>query len=310
MSQQILLLGGIVLDQYVLLHEFPKRGDDVLMEDSFHHVGGCSINVAVTLKSLGMIPHIVSVIGRDERGKEIHKYLCHHELSARAIQMSEDRNTGYCLTLVEDSGERTFLTYKGCEAEFYPDMLAKDLLDQISMVFVTGYYLLDLQYDHIVIEFLKEMKNSGKQILFDPGALVSKIRPEILLSMIELSNFMTPNEGELEKILDIFQVNKNHIPEWFFQHGVCLLIEKKGNQGVKLWEKEGLTLSVPSFQVDSVDTTGAGDSFAGGIMYGILKKYSMKKALKLASACGAFATTFMGPHQKFNQNDLSRLNGL
>jgi len=81
-----------------------------LIEDSFRRVGGCAVNVAVTLKNLGLVPHIVSGIGGDERGGAIVDYLRELGLSTEAIRVRREGKTGYCLTLVEDGGERTFLT--------------------------------------------------------------------------------------------------------------------------------------------------------------------------------------------------------
>ena len=211
---------------------------------------------------------------------------------------------------VEDSGERTFLTYKGCEAEFHPEMINNELVEEISMLFVTGYYLLDKQYNHTVIQFVQKMKTLGVTIIFDPGALVSKINPTILLSMIELSDIVTPNEGELEKISNIFNLSRKNIPGWFFEKGIHYLIEKKGNLGVNVWDaKKRDELFIPSYQVESIDTSGAGDSFAGGLMFGIIQDYDMERNIKLASACGALTTTFMGPHRKFDLNDILRIAG-
>jgi sugar/nucleoside kinase (ribokinase family) len=310
MNQHILLLGGIIIDQYLLVNEFPQRGEDTFIRDSFHRVGGCAVNVAVTLKNLGLTPHVVSVIGIDEQGKEINEYLLNQGLSLEAIQVNPAQKTGYCISLVENSGERTFLTYKGCEAEFYSGIISEELLKKTSFLFVTGYYLLDTDVASSVIQFIQKVKSLGVNILFDPGSLVSKIDQNILLSMIKLADIITPNDGELKKIESLFQIKEVNKSDWFFEKGVRWLIEKKGSQGVNLWEKgRDKSIFIPAYQVTSVDTSGAGDSFAGGLIYGILQGYDVEKSIRLASACGALTTTIIGPHKKFYLNDILQLAG-
>lgn len=310
MNEHILLLGGIIIDEYLLINEFPDRGEDTFINDSFHRVGGCAINVAVTLKNLGLIPHVVSVIGLDERGKEINEYLLKQELSSETIHVNPKKKTGYCISLVENSGERTFLTYKGCEAEFNSEMVSEQLLNNTSFLFVTGYYLLDIDFANLIIQFIQKVKDLGVKILFDPGSLVSKIDQNVLLSMIKLSDIVTPNSGELEKLESLFEIGKENCSEWFFQKGVSWLIEKKGKLGVNLWENgSDKNVFIPTYQVRSIDTSGAGDSFAGGLIYGIMQGYNMEKSVKLASACGAITTTFMGPHKKFDLNDILKIAG-
>ncbi|MEC1522807.1 carbohydrate kinase family protein [Neobacillus niacini] len=310
MNQHILLLGGIIIDEYLLVSEFPTRGEDTFIRDSFQQVGGCAINVAVTLKNLGLIPHVVSVIGADDRGKEIDNYLQNQGLSREAIQVNPKEKTGYCISLVEKSGERTFMTFKGCESQFYTELISDQLLENTSFLFVTGYYLLDFKFASTIITFIQKIKELGVKILFDPGSLLSKIDQNILLSMIKLSDIITPNSGELEKLISLFEIEKENCPEWFFKHGVSWLIEKRGNHGVNLWEnRSDKNLFIPTYQVKSIDTSGAGDSFAGGLIYGILQGYNMQKSVMLANACGAITTTYMGPHIKFNLNDILKIAG-
>lgn len=309
MRQHILVMGGVIIDYYLMLKEYPKRGQDALIEKSFQRVGGCALNVAVTLQNLGMVPHIVSVLGSDERGKEIYTYLRKENLSTEAIRVCEDKNTGFCLTLVEKEGERTFLTYKGCEAEFYSDMIRDELHGKVSMIFVTGYYLLDRQYDMAVVDFIRKMKTKGVKILFDPGPLVSGIRRDVLLSVIELADIMTPNEEELEKISAIFHIGSSGVPGWFFDKGLHWLIEKKGCRGVHVWEQGKEAVMVPAYETNSIDTAGAGDSFAGGIIYGVLKNHPLEKTVRIASACGALTTTVVGPHMRFNREKIEEMAG-
>lgn len=70
-KNKVLLLGGIITDRYFEVEHYPDLGQDTLILNSFDKIGGCALNVAVTLNNLGSLPYIVSKLGDDEVGKKI-----------------------------------------------------------------------------------------------------------------------------------------------------------------------------------------------------------------------------------------------
>lgn len=306
----VLLLGGVIIDQYILVDSFPKRGEDTTIIESFERVGGCAINVAQTIKNLGGTPLLVSQVGDDQRGQKILQYLSSNGFLQDAVQVVPKQETGYCMTIVEPSGERTFLTQKGCESAFTPEMIASKWIDQLSSLYLTGYYLLDDGANQQLVSFLQQLKARKVTILFDPGPLVDQVHPQTLRSVLQLADIVTPNTDELTKIKQRLAVNRS-IYDWLLHRGVKWLVEKKGSKGVDLWSKEdnGKHEHFSAYAVKSVDTSGAGDSFAGGLLYGLHQTGDIIQALKIARACGAYTTTFYGPHGKFTFQDIKEIIG-
>lgn len=304
----VLILGGVIMDQYVLVDRFPQRGMDTLIHQSFEQVGGCAINVASTIHNLGGTPLIVSQVGDDQRGKTILRYLKEKGFSLEAIQVVRNQKTGYCLTIVENSGERTFLTEKGCESGFRTELVSKDWIEKISSLYLTGYYLLDPPYDVEIVQFIQRLKERSITILFDPGPLVDQINPRILRSMVQLADIITPNQEELEKIKRLLGIQSS-VYKWLLNNGVKWVIEKKGSQGIDVWISQGEKRSFPAYPVRSVDTSGAGDSFAGGLLFGLNQYGDFEKAIDIARACGALTTTFLSPHGSFTFQDILKVIG-
>ncbi|MFM1651093.1 carbohydrate kinase family protein [Brevibacillus sp. B_LB10_24] len=305
MKTKVLILGGILVDHYMLVEKFPERGQDVQIKDSFYKVGGCAINVAKTLQNVGMDPFIVATIGSDYRGQMISQYLNEQGFDRRCIHTDKERESGYSVSLVEASGERTFLTYKGCDDRFSPEMVSPDLLPDIGYVYLTGYYLLEPNYHRDILQLLARIREFGGKIMFDPGPLAAEIDQRTLLDVIQLAHVVTPNETESEKIARIYRV-EGKVSDWFLAQGVEVVVLKKGSEGVTAWTADGQFGCSP-FSVKSIDTTGAGDSFAGGFIFGLINQYSLEFTLKFASACGAISTTFLGPHGNFTLADVNRL---
>lgn len=301
----ILIFGGIIVDQYVLVDQSPARGGDALIRESFFRVGGCAVNVGTTMQNLGIRPHIVSTVGDDWWGHKIKSYLEEHRFSQMAIRHVENRKSGYCISIVENGGERTFLTYKGCEAEFDPRMLENVPFDQVSYIYLTGYYLLEPRFADVIVEQLKRLTQAGATLVFDPGPLVASIPLETLCAVLRVADLLIPNEAEWELLsakLNWGARGDSRCREL----GIRGIILKQGSRGVEV-RMEGDFFRVPPFPVNSIDTTGAGDSFAGGLLFALSEGRDMRTAVQIASACGALTTTILGPHGEFSQHDIMDL---
>ena len=88
--------------------------------------------------------------------------------------------------------------------------------------------------------------------------------------------------------------------------GGRLVVVKDGPRGATAFNENGTT-TVPAFPVEIVDGTGAGDSFAGGLLFALTHDYNIKSALQLANACGAITAGVLGPQADFNLADVNKL---
>ena len=300
---RVLLLGGILVDRYFEISHYPAAGQDTLIHDAYDRVGGCAINVAVTLQNLGCIPYIVNQVGKDPLGNLITRYVSSLSLPNDCMKESIGGKSGYCLTMLDPVGERTFFTYKGCETIFSPDMLPEALLSQIDFVYITGYYLLNQQTAAAVLDLAARLKENNCPILFDPGPLVGAMDAALLRQLIGLSDWMIPNAFELELIQKKLGLSGDAVKS-LQGLGCTHLALKKGSQGVEMITPEE-RFSVNSYTIQAVDTSGAGDSFAGGFIYGLASGQSVRQAAVLANACGAYTATLEGPHGCFTLSELN-----
>jgi ribokinase len=301
-DKNVLLLGGIIIDRYFEVGDYPASGQDALILNSFEKPGGCALNVAVTLNNLGSVPYIVSKLGDDEAGKKIEQYIKALGLPAHCIKIAPGKKTGYCLNIIDNKGERTFFTYKGCEIELSLDMLPEDLLTSINSVYINGYYLLNKQTSSAVLELVERLRQNKCLILFDPGPLAGEIYPSQLVKMISLTDWIIPNQSELEIIQEKYCFGEDPV-KWLLSQGCQYVVVKRGADGVDLYSSSSKR-SIQSCRVKTIDTTGAGDSFAGGLIHALLNQLDPKQAVELANACGAFTATIVGPHGIFTYAEL------
>lgn len=306
MKQQskVLLLGGIIVDHYLEVDHYPAAGQDAIILNSFDKIGGCALNVGVTLHNLGSSPYIVSKLGDDLIGQEITRYVQSIQLPTSCLVLASGRKTGYCHTILDQEGERTFLTYIGVEKEFSADILPNELLKSISFVYITGYYLLNWQSTAAVLDLVKQLKRPKCQILFDPGPLVAHIDPAQLQEMMALSDWIIPNSSELEFIRQVLNFKTDPV-RWLLDQGCRYVVVKNGEKGVDFYSVTS-SFSLKGFQVKTVDTTGAGDSFTGGLIHALSNHLTTNQAVEFASACGAYTATIEGPHGFFTLQEIEQ----
>ena len=299
---RVILLGGILLDRYIEVDRYPLAGGDTLIRGSFDAIGGCSLNVAVTLKNLGSVPYVVTQWGEDKAGSEIEQQVWSSGLQADYMRQVPGGRTGFDWVVLDRSGERTFFTLKGCEGEVprgVPQMLRGARFD---FAYVTGYYLLNRQTAAAVLDLVGHFRENGCQVVFDPGPLVGEMDPAQLKGMLLHSDWLVPNAEELGFIEAKLNLGED-LAGWLLGQGCRGMVLKRGRMGVQVRTPTGV-FTESAFPVVPVDTTGAGDSFAGGLMYGLSAGYPLRQAITLASACGAFLTTLKGPHGAFSKDDI------
>ena len=294
----ILIFGGLIIDRYLLVDRYPERGGDGTITDSFDTVGGCAVNIAVTVKNLGAVPYVVSAIGNDLWGDEIMQFMQERQLPVNCVKRAEG-HTGYCLVFLEPDGERTFLTYKGCEAEYADALISGAVFDDCLIAVVTGYCLLDASSQKWIEKF-KALKSKGSLIIFDPSPMVDKIDKSYVSEMMSICDVLTPNESEA-KIL----AGKKTPEQWARScndNDISVII-KKGADGGVLYQK-GAQIPYDAIDVHAIDTTGAGDSFTGAVAYALANKIPLEKGVLLAAEAAAITTTIKGPNGTFKMNEM------
>lgn len=295
------IFGGMIVDYYYHVTEWPRRGQDGFITGENEIVGGCAVNMAVTLKNLGADACVISGIGNDDTADRILEYMNINELSAEFL-INISGNTGKCLVFLEPDGERTFLTAKGAEGVFPEELDHKIRAKAPAAAGVTGYYLLDSDAERIM-DCIEYIHSKGTRILFDPSPLVDSIDKKLLARIINVSEIMTPNKTELEVIKNITTI------EEYCGSGKTVVVKSGGDGGtVYIGRKQEESVQVESFEYKAaecnvVDTTGAGDSFAGALLYAMLHKIPLTESVKLASRCAAKTVEIEGPHGFWSLED-------
>lgn len=291
MKKKIVVLGSINFDVVARSNRLPKEGETVGGTAVDMFIGGKGSNQATQASLLGMETHFIGQIGRDEMGSKVINSLINQGVDCRYLQTSYDHSTGCASIYVDDEG-RNMLVHAPGANHHIPTSLVDESTELIksATVFITQN---EINQD-VMIEGLKLASGSGSKTLLNPAPAVNL--PEEVFTLID---YITPNETESEEYTGILRKDydldlwKRKNAEWFINRGVKNVCITLGEDGCYYYDGK-IELNVPAFKIEPIDTTAAGDSFNGGLAYGVAIGLPIKQALQLGNACGALATISIG----------------
>ena len=246
-----LILGSTVIDMIVRVPHLPVTQEDINTRSMTMALGGCSYNAARMLRLFQLPLFHCSPTGDGVFGQLIEKLLREEGLSP-AVRVTGQDN-GCCLCLVEDSGERTFLSTHGAEYGFCEEWLADLDPAQLDYVYVCGIEL-EEPSGQAMLKWLRD--HSGPQVFFAPGARLMHLDALRWQEMEACRPILHLNEAEacwLSKTKEIEEAART-LHDRFGQ----AVIITRGEQGAVCCSSEGNYQELPGVAAEVVDTIGAG----------------------------------------------------
>lgn len=285
--KRILILGSAVIDVIVTIDRLPLAGEDIPGLQKGMLVGGCAFNVSKILDGL-QIPHDLCVpVGHGMYADRIREAL--HE-SGHEVLIEDDReDNGYCLSLVEKDGERTFISIDGIETKWQDAWLERLHAADYDYLYASGYGFQDGNSSgEVLLRFLGDKKADAKLIL-DPGPrLLGKQFEEKLLQMgpiLEMNQSEAKAMGQSE--------NVRQAAENLHRRTGQPVIITMGQAGTLLHTTEEEEI-IPTVPVKAIDTIGAGDSHTAGFIAALASGKTLREACREANRVAACVVQHVG----------------
>ena len=291
MKKGIAVAGTVLVDKINNITAYPKAGELTAIKSISRAVGGLVPNVGIDLKTIDKSLNVYACgkIGLDEEGKFVKSEFTRYGLDISALKTDKSERTSFTDVMSVTGGERTFFTYAGASALFGVDDVDFDAL-QVDMLHL-GYFLLLEKVDNgDGLKILKKAKEKGIKTSID---LVSENsdRYSLVLPCLKYTDNLIVNEIEGGKLAGIEPKKENirKIAETLKDKGVNeRVIIHLPDFGACL--SDSGYMEIPSFELPKgyiKGSTGAGDAFCAGALYGIYKDFSDKEILEFASMCAA-----------------------
>lgn len=269
-------------------------------------VAGAEVNVGIGLSRLGYNVNFLTKLGTDPLGRYIFNTLKKEELKTDFITFDNEHNTGIMLKNKIDKGDPQTVYYRKDSAFStfsIDDVIGKIDFKEIRLLHVTGIPLaLNKDTRAAIYYLMAKAKEAGTFIIFDPNLRPSLWKDEktminVMNDVAKFANVIMPGISE-GKILTGSN-DKETIADFYINLGCECVIIKSGEEGAFIKSKGKEVIMVSGFKVENVvDTVGAGDGFAVGVISGYLDGLDWKESTIRANAIGSIQVQ----HQSDNKN--------
>lgn len=248
---------------------------------------------------LGLPCGFIGSVGRDDFGKLIVNRLKEDAVDTTYIQSLDNYTTGVAFVTYYSDGTRQFIYHisQAASGRIGEAQLDRDYLSGISYLHLMGSTLsINDSWRRLCYRAVEIVKNSGGKTSFDPNLRpellpVEKIR-EICQPILSSCEIILPSGEEVRMLTGIEDIDR--ACRKLLECGPEIVALKLGEEGSCIYTRED-KLKVPSFPVNEVDPTGAGDCFDAAFIVGLLKGWSIKRVANFANAVGALAVVKRGP---------------
>ena len=248
--------------------------------------GGSACNTLVGIGNLGGRSRMIGRVGGDELGKAFLEGLKKAGVD-RQIRES-DAATGRVLSVVTPDAQRTMFTFLGASSSLSPDDINLADFSEAGMVLLEGYLLFNRPVVEKIISLAKQAE--AKVVLdlasFQVVDICREFIDELLLDSVDM---VLANEDEAKAYTGLGESDSLE----FFAGKVETAVVKIGKQGVLLASGKERH-SVGAHLVKAIDTTGAGDLWAAGFLFGLTKGMSLANAARLGCKVGSEVVQVMG----------------
>lgn len=290
---EVLVYGDINIDLVVPgVSRLPQPGQEVLVGHMDTFVGGGAALFALGLGKLGVKTIFKGSVGNDLYGTFIRSKLEDIGLDTSLLAIEQGIGTGVSISFTNEK-DRCFLSTLGTNSLIDFDMVTEEELTSAGHVHLTSYQGSSNHKKYATV--LKKLKGMGATVSMDVGWDSTGEWYEGITELLPLLDVFFMNEEEA-----IHYTRCSHPEDAIAKFGALgnIVVGKLGSNGSIAYEK-GQIYREEQFTVKAVDTTGAGDSFNAGFIYGFLRKASVRECLRFGNACGALSVTAFGGNTAF-----------
>jgi len=303
----IIVSGSMAYDRIM---DFPGKFSDHILPDKIHVLnvcfqvnglkekfGGTAGNIAYALTLMGEKPLICATIGHDYQ--KYFKWLAKNGLSTENIKIIADEFTAGAYITTDRSDNQ--ITGFNPGAMKYQSTLDFSKLDpENTIVIVSPGNFEDM------VNYPRACKNKGIDYILDPGQSLPMWDKQDLIQAIEGCRILIVNDYELSLIISKTGLDKKALLEM-----TGTIITTMGESGSQISTRER-EIAVPAFRVKKVvDPTGAGDSYRGGLLCGLVHGKNIEQCARMGSVCASFSIENYGTQEySFTPEEFNeRLNG-
>lgn len=229
--------------------------------------GGSAANTIHALSKMGIESGFISFIGKDEIGKFFENSMS--SVGVKSYLFHSDTASGTARTIISADGERTFATNLGASLELNERVITSDIFKQWDYCYVEGYLIANKP---VFVKTISTAKACGCKVILDLASFnVVEENRDFLNELLPQIDIIFANEEEAKALTLMSAEESLH----YIAEKVEIAVVKVGKNG-SLIKRGNEVVQIGCNKIDVVDTTGAGDMYAAGFLYGLINDYDLE----------------------------------
>ncbi len=292
----IIVVGSLNMDLVVTTARLPGEGETVAGRTFNTFWGGKGFNQAVAASRAGVSTAMIGKLGQDDFGNELEAALRRENIVATHVTRCPDPkiSTGVAVITVDGAGHNSIVVVPGTNFE-----LSEADIDAAAPIFQKAkILLLQLEVPLKVCQHAARIaRQNGLKVILTPAPVPNAPLPNTLLANLD---WLVLNETEVRQLADLHclslpsDLDETNVARQLLRvTGLAAIIITLGERGA-VWVTPARAEFSPAFQVMTVDTTAAGDTFAGSLASALVQNLSPTAALRFANAAAALSVTQPG----------------
>jgi ribokinase len=276
MKFDVIGIGALNVDKLFMVEQIAGEDEESSVIDFAQACGGSAANTIVGAARLGLKTGYIGKVARDHEGQMLLNDFKKEKVDTRGIVTAENGRSGVVMGFVDKKGERAMYIDPGINSAL--------TLEEIDFQYANNCTFLHLssfvgEKAFQIQKKLTSLLSSDVKVSLDPGDLYADKGLPALKPIVERCHVIFPNEHEL-KLLTHEDYEKG--AEVLLNGGACVVAVKLGPKGCYVTDGKEKHL-IPRYPGKIVDTTGAGDAFCAGFLYGLIRNKSLTQCGKIGN---------------------------
>ena len=267
--------------------------------------GGSSANTVVCLAELGNNVQFIGRVKNDQFGNFFSSDIKKSKTIFNTPPTNEGASTAHSIILITPDAQRTMCTYLGASIEFEPKDIDFSVLKESKYLYLEGYLWDSELAKNAFLKAAQIAKKSNTKIILSlsDSFCVDRHRKSFLELIDEYIDIVFCNESE---VLSLFKKDKLANCKRDLSTLCELVVVTLGSNGSIIVNNDHIEVIKSITKEKVIDTTGAGDIYAGGFIHGLINNYSLKKCGEIGSICAGQIITQLGSRSNIDLRELIR----
>lgn len=275
--------GALNLDKLYTVNKISCEDEEAFITNFNQFCGGSAANTMIGLSKLGMKTGFIGKVSNDYHGNILLKNLIRNGVDTSEIIVSEEGRSGNVFGFVDEAGERALYVDPGVNDFINPEEIDLSYLVDSKILHLTSFVGESVKAQEYVLNEISE----DITVSIDPGRIYAERGINFLKNILDRTDIILINEKELKHLTDNKYRTCKEGAQDLFKYGIKLVVVKRGKEGSYITNGVEEHVIKP-FEVNCVDTTGAGDAFNAGFLYGFLKGKNIQKSGELGNLVASF----------------------